>query len=795
MIMKTNPPSLGFGIAADLHSCFPADELKRFFVDSRPSSLEYARVVAKEAFYELGVDRLSVWLFPADKTRLDCVVCYPHETLGELSERQLHAETCPGFFEAALVERVFGACDAARDDRMSAFSVSCGASQPAVSILIAQIRSAVEPIGIVCAETLGAERDWSTGENAFIASIAELLGFSMDRKNKLPLLGRGGHADRRFEEAGKSTYVANERYDLAIKAAYDGVWDLDYKTGQVYFSDQNFDLLGERYDIPPTEFKWWQDRVHPEDIDGILAYYSELLQNDRPYDVTYRMRHRDGSWRWWRSRGKVIRNPHYEPVRIVGTNSDVTDLIETKLELEKRNQELLLAKKKVEHAALHDSLTGLPNRRFMERVSAKTARNAPGERKALAFLHIDLDNFKEVNDLLGHAAGDEVLCRVAECLKELSIEGDFIARSGGDEFTAILNDYSNAERSIRFSEELIGKLDSPMIVEGRSINLGVSVGIALSEEPRNDASDLLRNADQALYKAKRAGKNTYRDYDHQMSLQAASIRKTKEEIQFALEAGASLVPIFQEQYHAGNLELAGAEALVRWHHPTRGILSPGEFLQYAEEMNCVAEIDRQVLLKSLATVNEWHEKGLALPRLAVNVSSDRLADPSLLFSLENFEDNVPSLSFELIESTFLDDTSEQVKKTLSQLQDLGIEMEIDDFGSGYASIASLVNIRPKRLKIDKTLVSNVDTDAAMTSLVKSIVDIARTLEVEVIAEGAETPSQIETLTAIGCDILQGYGLARPMSAEMFFRTFAHKRLNGGAGEEVRVAGSTPAHKP
>lgn len=792
--MKTNPPRPDLRPAADVPSCFPAGELKRFFLDSKPTSLEYARVVAKETFYELGVDRLSVWLFPQDRARLDCVVGYPQKTFDELPVRQLCAADCPDFFEAVLAERVFDISDAAQDARVSAFSIACRRPAPAVSMLVAQIRYAVEPIGIVCAETVQAPRDWSTGEIAFIASIAELLGFSIDRKNRLPIAGKEGRGRSNLDEAAHHTFVSNQRYDLAIKAAYDGVWDLDYKTGQVYFSDQNFDLLGETYDTPPTEFEWWQERVHPEDIDGVLAYYDALLQNDSPYDVTYRMRHRDGTWRWWRSRGKVIRNPSYEPVRIVGTNSDVTDLIETKIELEKRNQELLLAKKKVEHAALHDSLTGLPNRRFMELVSAKKARCKPARNKALAFLHIDLDNFKEVNDLLGHAAGDEVLCRLAETLKDLLLEEDFIARSGGDEFIAILQDDSTAERSIGFSERLIRKLEHPVIVEGRSISLGASVGIALSEESTNDASDLLRNADQALYKAKRAGKNTYMVYDHQMSLQAASIRKTKEEIQFALEDGGSFVPFFQAQFYAGSLELAGAEALVRWHHPKRGILSPGEFLQYAEEMNCVAEIDRQVLLKSLATVNEWHETGLALPRLAVNVSSDRLADPSLLFSLENFEDNVPSLSFELIESTFLDDTSEQVKKTLSQLQDLGIEMEIDDFGSGYASIASLVNIRPKRLKIDKTLVSNVDTDMAMKSLVQSIIDIARTLEVEVIAEGAETPSQIKTLTAIGCDILQGYGLARPMSAEAFYETFRRKGMRNGAGRGARTLGGTLAHK-
>nr|WP_319383614.1 EAL domain-containing protein [uncultured Roseibium sp.] len=793
--MKTNPPRPDLRPAADVTSCFSAGELKSFFLDCRPTSLEYARVVAKETFYELGADRLSIWLFPQDLTRLDCVVGYPQTTFDDLQVGQLCAADCPDFFEAVLAERVLDTSDAAQDRRVSAFSVSCGLSRPAVSMLVAQIRSAVEPIGIVCAETVQERRDWSIGETAFIASVAELLGFSIDRKNRLPILGKEGGGRSDLDDAAHHTFVSNQRYDLAIKAAYDGVWDLDYKTGQVYFSDQNFDLLGESYDTPPTEFEWWQERVHPEDIDGVLTYYDELLQNDSPYDVTYRMRHRDGSWRWWRSRGKVIRNPNHEPVRIVGTNSDVTDLIETKIELEKRNQELLLAKKKVEHAALHDSLTGLPNRRFMELVSAKRARNKPARNKALAFLHIDLDNFKEVNDLLGHAAGDEVLCRLAETLKDLSIEEDFIARSGGDEFIAILHDESTAERSIGFSERLISKLENPMMVEGRSINLGASVGIALSEESTSDASDLLRNADQALYKAKRAGKNTYMVYDHQMSLQAASIRKTKEEIQFALEDGGSFVPFFQAQFYAGSLELAGAEALVRWHHPRRGILSPGEFLQYAEEMNCVAEIDRQVLLKSLATVNAWHETGLALPRLAVNVSSDRLADPSLLFSLENFEDNVPSLSFELIESTFLDDTSEQVKKTLGQLQDLGIEMEIDDFGSGYASIASLVNIRPKRLKIDKTLVSNVDTDMAMKSLVQSIIDIARTLEVEVIAEGAETPSQIKTLTAIGCDILQGYGLARPMSAEAFFDTFTHKGIPKGAGRGVGAVDGVLAQKP
>lgn len=747
------------------------DALIRIYTSGKSSSTEFARIVTKEASALLNAQRCSAWSLTPDNKAIDCVALYLANEDTHVSGLKLSADDFPGYFKAFLAERVIAANDAETDPRTSEFAATYLRANHIVSMLDAQIRSAAGPRGVVCIETVDVRRAWSPDEMAFAASIAELLGISMDREDRGRVFGQLEDINQQLSDAVEKTRVANERYDLAIDAAYDGVWDLDYVTGQVYFSDQNFQLLGESHEHPPTEFDWWQDRVHPEDIDGVLEYYEKLVQDDNPYNVTYRMRHEDGSWRWWRSRGKVVRSDTCEPIRIVGTNSDVTDLIETKTELEQRNRELLIAKQNVEHAALHDSLTGLPNRRYMEQVSAENLQQKLGKDRAASFLHIDLDHFKDVNDMLGHAAGDTVLCLVADMLRELSGEGDFIARIGGDEFVAILQDLPTAERSIAFSEKLITQLSKPVFVERRSVNIGVSIGIALSEGHVNDASNLLRNADNALYQAKRSGKNTFAIYNEKMRIQAARLRATKEEIQSALEDGISFIPYFQPQFLAGSLELAGAEALVRWQHPRKGILPPGEFLHIAEEMNCVAEIDRQVLRKSLAIVSDWREAGLVLPRLSVNVSSQRLADPGLLFSVEGFEDQVSRLSFELVESTYLDNTSEQVKQTLAQLQDLGVEMEIDDFGSGYASIASLVNIRPKRLKIDRTLVSNVDRDDAMTSLVQSIVDIARALEVEVIAEGAETASQIETLTSIGCDILQGYGLARPMSAEMFLETY------------------------
>ncbi|WP_305987692.1 bifunctional diguanylate cyclase/phosphodiesterase [Roseibium sp. MMSF_3544] len=748
------------------------DELMRIYTGDKSTSAEFTRIVTKETAKQLRAQRVSAWSVTPDKKAIDCIALYLADEDRHVSDLKLSVEDFPKYFEAVLTERVIAANDADQDPRTSEFTEHYLRPNRILSMLDAQIRSAGGPRGVVCVETVDVRREWSPDEIAFTASIAELLGFSMDREDRGQVSGQLEEINDKLSRAVEEAREANERYDLAIHAAYDGVWDLDNVTGRVYFSDQNFKLLGEQYDDPPSDFEWWQSRVHPEDIDGVLEYYEKLLLNDSPYNVTYRMRHRDGSWRWWRSRGKVVRDSTSAPIRIVGTNSDVTDLIETKTELEKRNQELLNAKRNVEHTALHDSLTCLPNRRYMEQVFTEKFCENSAKDGTTSFLHIDLDHFKDVNDMLGHAAGDTVLRLVADLLRDLSEEGDFIARIGGDEFVAILQDNASAERSIAFSEQLIAQLARPVFVEGSSFSVGVSVGIALLDESTPDASQLLRNADHALYQAKHSGKNRFELYSDQMRVQAAYVRQTKEEIQRALEEDGSFVPFFQPQFFAGSLQLAGAEALVRWHHPVRGILAPGDFLQYAEDMNCVAEIDRQVLVKSLSAAGMWRDAGLVLPRLAVNVSSGRLADPGLLLSIAGFKDKVPSLSFELIESTYLDDTNEQIRQTLRQLRNLDVEIEIDDFGSGYASIASLVNIRPKRLKIDRTLTANVDSDATMSRLVQSIVDIARTLNVEVIAEGAETQSQIEALTAIGCDILQGFGLARPMSADMFLETFS-----------------------
>ncbi len=755
------------------------DRLMRLYTGDTVSSAEFARVVTQETSVQLKAARVSAWSLRAASYGIDLIDLYLAAEDEHQTGISLYVHDFPRYFEAVLSERVIVANDARTDPRTLEFTEPYLKPNRIVSMLDAQIRSAAGPRGVVCVETVDARRAWSPDEIAFVVSVAELLGFSMDREDRCLVHAQLEDTNERLAEAVATAREAHERYDLAIQAAYDGVWDYDLINDKIYLSEQNFELLGETFDNTISSLDWWKVRIHPDDAESIIEAFENHLNRDAPYNVTYRVRHRDGSWRWWRSRGKVVRNANDEPTRIVGTNSDVTSLVETQSELEERNQQLVVAKQEIEDRALHDSLTGLPNRRHMDRVCDDILLRARGKGHVVSILHIDLDFFKEVNDKFGHAAGDETLRRVANILTSLCKPGDFVARIGGDEFVAMLSDTSEAQRSVVFSKQLIMLLDKPILVGDDAFSIGISIGIALSDDRCIDVWRLLGNADLALYKAKKRGRNRYEIFNETMRIQAAFIRDTKEDIQRSLANGIDFIPFFQPQFYAGSLELAGAEALARWKHPTRGLLSPEDFLDLAKEMNCASALDHQVLLKSIAIVSRWRERGLYLPRLSVNVSNERLNDPNLLDCVEELGGQVKSLTFELLESTFLDDTSEQVSEILQRLRQLGVEIEIDDFGSGYASILSLINIRPKRLKIDGTLTANVDKDEAMTSLIQSIVDIARALDIEVVAEGVETYGQIMALTEIGCDILQGFGLAPPMSEDRFYLNFAAMQQERG----------------
>jgi diguanylate cyclase (GGDEF)-like protein len=392
----------------------------------------------------------------------------------------------------------------------------------------------------------------------------------------------------------------------------------------------------------------------------------------------------------------------------------------------------------------------------------------------IVLLHIDLDRFKQINDTLGHPAGDAMLAHTADVIRANLRDGDFVARTGGDEFVIVSNADMEMEYFGALAQRLIEGVRKPALYDGHECRFGMSIGIAGAFGGAVDRERLLVNADIALYRAKSLGRDRFEFFTE--ALQAAIVRnkQTADSIMAGLERG-EFVPYFQPQFDARSFELVGVEALVRWRHPTRGIVAPAEFISIAEELNAVAAIDRSVLEQGLVEFRRWRSLGFSVPRFSVNVSLRRLRDEQLLKSLRDLNIQPGTLSFELVESIYLDESDDYFARTIEQIKELGIDIEIDDFGTGYASIVSLTKLKPRRLKIDRQLVIPIVRSDMQRRLVQSIVDIGKSLDIEIVAEGVETMEHARILRDLGCDILQGYVFAKPMASEELEQFIAARR--------------------
>ena len=482
------------------------------------------------------------------------------------------------------------------------------------------------------------------------------------------------------------------------------------------------------------------------------------------YASEYRLKLPDGSIRHVRSKAA-----HFMDAtgrwKMIGAEWDVSADVKLRQDLERarfiaelKNAELEAAKSRIEHNSLHDSLTGLPNRRYLDQKLATAAQAADN---SAALLHIDLDRFKQINDTLGHAAGDAMLVHAAEVLASSVRAGDFVARIGGDEFVVFCQgDVSEGSLST-LAERIIMRMREPVPYKGHMCRFGVSVGIAIEQGQDADPKRLLVNADIALYRAKSRGRSRHEFFTDELQAEIVTTKRVADEILGGLER-KEVVAHYQPQFDARTLDIVGVEALVRWNHPVKGLLAPYTFLKIAEELNVVATLDRIVLEQALGEFKRWEADGLPIPRISVNVSSRRLRDGELLSGLRTLDIRPGTVAFELVESIFLDDHDELVEWNVNQIKELGIEVEIDDFGTGYASIVSLQKLKPKRMKIDRQLVAPIVKSKQQRKLVESIIEIGKSLGIEVLAEGVETADHARILKDIGCDLLQGYAFGRPM---------------------------------
>lgn len=435
--------------------------------------------------------------------------------------------------------------------------------------------------------------------------------------------------------------------------------------------------------------------------------------------------------------------------------------------LQHRNAQLETAHEKIRWDATHDTLTGLPNRRFLTEALAEQAGEATDERRRIGVLHIDLRHVKQINETLGYAAGNAVILHAARFLQKGLRKNEMVARTAGDEFLVLcvgdwMDKRSWNRRLAERANGIVAELSRPIDYQGQSCRIGASIGIASDFKPNSDANHMLMDADIALNRAKSHSGDVCQFFTTRLQAEVLATRQMANDILLGLERN-EFVPYYQPQYDASGTRVIGVEALARWQHPTLGLLQPNQFLPVAKDLNVMAAIDRQMLEQTLVHMEGWRAAGMPVPRASVNVSTRRLRDPNLIPSLRKKKIPHGTIVFELLETIFLDDDDDTLALHVEQIKSLGIAIELDDFGTGYASLLSLMKLQPSRLKIARPLILQITTSPEYWQLVRSIVEIGRSLSIEIIAEGVETMRHAEILRELGCEAFQGYAFAKPMS--------------------------------
>jgi len=525
-------------------------------------------------------------------------------------------------------------------------------------------------------------------------------------------------------------------------------------------------------------------RVLPEDRPAMDELTRISAAELTPWRMRFRYDHPERGTIWLTAASIPEAKPDGSVIW-AGALYDATPDVTRESELERAYALAEQMRNENEHLALHDGLTRLPNRRYFDRhidARLRAAEAGQGPRDCV-LIQIDLDHFKHVNDTLGHEAGDQVLIRVADLLRHTLQADDFAARLGGDEFCLLLAPGTTEVRARTIVERLRRGLDEPLRYRGHPCRISASFGVVIADDMTDLAEELQLYADAALYRAKSAGRDRVEIFAHALAEQMHLDRQLAAQFHWAFEKD-EFEPWFQPQVCASDLSLVGVEVLVRWRHPERGLMTPEAFLRVARELQIVAEIDRVVMEKTAEVLDRLEGAGIVVPRISFNVCAGRLRDPSLPLAARKVARDRTRVALELLETGNWQEEGNDFRESLARLRAQGIEIEIDDFGSGQTSIVGLMEIRPSALKIDRRIVAAMRRDTQDAGLVRQIVQIARSLGITTIAEGVETAAQAETLRTIGCDRMQGFFIAPPLD-EAGLRAFMIARqtpalASGGA---------------
>jgi len=540
-----------------------------------------------------------------------------------------------------------------------------------------------------------------------------------------------------------------ERLAEAQRLARLGSWEWDLRTKTLAASTElRRLLLLDEGDQPSTTGNLFA-HVVPEDMAFAEARVGDAVQRIGPFSFEVRVRLPDGGIRWLGVQGRVEVDATGEPARLIGTSQDITD---------RKRSEAELA-----HQALHDQLTGLPNRALLLDRLEQALHQARRARRLVAVLFLDLDRFKLVNDSRGHAAGDELLMAVAARLRSILRPLDSVARFGGDEFVMVCHDVAAVDDVLHLAGRVTDALGRPFPLSGDSMFLGVSIGIAVSDGTAT-AAELLRDADAAMYRAKDRGRARCEFFDETMRTEAATRLELQSALHWAIVRDEMRV-FYQPLIDLQTDRSVGTEALVRWDHPSRGIVMPSEFIPLAEDATLIVPIGVSVLKQAARQCARWQrESGDPDFSVAVNLSVHHLRYPSLLDQVRSVLAGTgldpASLCLELTESVLLEDVDRHIR-TLLDLRALGVRLAIDDFGTGFSSLTYLKRFPIDAVKIDRSFVAGLRTNSSDTAIVRSVIELAHALGLRVVAEGVEAPEQLDALRAFGCDFAQGFLFSPP----------------------------------
>jgi len=569
--------------------------------------------------------------------------------------------------------------------------------------------------------------------------------------------------DRKNNE--KRLNVSNELLNESQKIARLGGWELDLITGLLYWTDETYRI----HDTSPEEFNPSVDAGVDHFLPESKAIISKALDDALNKCIGY-----DLELETFTTKGRkidvrttcTVTEKDGKPIRLAGIFQDITDQKSIQKKLEKTNLHLEQANSALKLSAHYDALTGLPNRNLladrMQQAISKSIRN----KKIVAVAFIDLDGFKAINDRHGHSTGDEFLKKVGGQLKQALREGDTLSRIGGDEFVALIDDLDTISASEVILTRMLESVATTLQVNNILLSLSASIGVTYYPLDGSSPDQLIRHADQAMYIAKQSGKNRYHVFDIEKDV---AVKHRTEELRLIALA---LKNNEFELYYQPKVDLRsnivfGAEALIRWNHPERGVLAPALFLPAVEHDVLGIEIGNWVANAALAQLEKWNEQGLEIP-ISVNISPMHLQRSQFIGELKSMLSQYPDcihehLELEILESSALKDIT-LVSKVIKECNQLGLQFSIDDFGAGYSSLTYLKRLPAEYLKIDQSFVRDMLLDEDDKAIIQGIIELAKVFNLKVIAEGVETPEHGKQLISLGCYLAQGYGIAKPMPA-------------------------------